>query len=340
LQSNSHNFQNLKLFGLDKLPMNKNMKKYHLRFLISLITVAVMINFQVLQAQPQAMLLPMSWHPSALTQRQIREVKECDLKNIVKKRYSEAAKSDDLLSIFTPKSACDWAVLALAYAERTDQDQLPEAAKIAFSRAVSGNLGFALAMPLFYRYFGSIALVKAPPQMQQEITAVEIEYRWSGQGEWMGLGVAEVKIEIDQANTRPNMTLTEVPRFSQSVPMGKVTSLADQDKQRIQTLASALTDLLPIKNKFQLTPCSDNYPNWAVKLTFADKTILRLTTDSNFLSIGGPWFTEIEDQNYIQFSPAFAKALGELCTSLGLPTGQPVAMACFRRQNVLDLAYD
>jgi hypothetical protein len=156
----------------------------------------------------------------------------------------------------------------------------------------------------------------------------------------MGLGVSQINVAIEQANTRPKMTFTKVPRFSKTVPAGTVTSLTDQDKQRIQTLASALTDLLPIKNKFELTPCSDNYPNWAVKLTFADKTILRLATDSNFLSTGGPWFTEIKDQNYIQFSPAFAKVLGELCTSLGLPTGQPVAMACFRRQNVLDLAYD
>jgi hypothetical protein len=44
--------------------------------------------------------------------------------------------------------------------------------------------------------------------------------------------------------------------------------------------------------------------------------------------MGGPWFTQIDHQTYIQFSPAFGLAVRELINSLGLPLGEPNAMSC------------
>lgn len=90
----------------------------------------------------------------------------------------------------------------------------------------------------------------------------------------------------------------------------------------------ALTNLLPIRSKFQLQPCYDTYPVWSVILTLADKRNIELTTDSNFIFMGGPWFTQIDHQTYIQFSPAFGLAVRELINSLGLPLGEPNAMSC------------
>jgi hypothetical protein len=44
--------------------------------------------------------------------------------------------------------------------------------------------------------------------------------------------------------------------------------------------------------------------------------------------MGGPWFTKIGQQNYVQLSSAFANALRELIIALGLPVGQTAGMSC------------
>lgn len=60
-----------------------------------------------------------------------------------------------------------------------------------------------------------------------------------------------------------------------------------------------------------------------------DGTKLDLTMNgSNFLSVGGPWQTEIGDQNYVQFSAALAKAIVDSANALGLPFGSPAGMYC------------
>jgi hypothetical protein len=111
------------------------------------------------------------------------------------------------------------------------------------------------------------------------------------------------------------------------------------DTQTLQALGPALTDLLPVASKFTLAPCYDNYPDWVVTLTFADGATLTLQTDnSNFLFFGGPWFTDVDEQSYVQFSAAFAEALSEVVSAVGLPLGEPGAMSCFG-DSVFDKAF-
>lgn len=269
--------------------------------------------------------LPVAWPVSPLTEQQIASVNECAIESLTNERYPDGTPTDDLRSVFAPQSDCDWAVLALAYAARLDGDEpLPEAAKDAFSQAVSRNFGFALATPLFYYYFGSTSLVETPPAAQQEITDISIKYNWVGLGD-----PVKYALTVRQANTAPVLTVT--PEISPSLH-------TDVDRQLLQALAPALTDLLPVGSGFTLSPCTDNYIDWDVTLTFADSTTIHLTTDSNFLYFGGPWFTAMDDQTYIQLSPAFPRALYELVSALGLPIGEPAGMTCFG-DSVFDKAF-
>ncbi len=282
-----------------------------------LITWAAIFGCQLLQFSLQEVTLPLEWAVTPLTKQQVSAVKECDLENLVKERYPDTIKTDELSSAYTPDSDCDWAILALAYAERADNNETPsESAKAAYSQAVSNNFGFALATPIFHRYFGSVSLVEAPPFATQEITDVQIKYEWSGLGDSVNYSA-----EIHQANSTPTIAVTPND-LSASIN-------TDIDKKLIQALAPALTDLLPVESSFTLTPCFDNYPNWVVHLTFKDHTTVELTTASNFLYFGGPWLTEIDAQNYVQVSIAFAKALSELVVNLELPIGQTAGMTCF-----------
>jgi len=265
--------------------------------------------------------LPLDWPVTPLTPEQVLAVMQCDLTNLPQQRYPESVTDQDLLGTYQPQTDCDWAILAVAYAERNGEDQpLSEAAQHAFAQAVGGNPGFALEIPLVYYYFGAVTMVPPPAFAQQEITDAKIDYSWQGLGDDVAY-----TLQIDQADTQPVVTSA----YSAALTI---------DKATVQALAPALSDLLPVGSKFQLQPCYDNYPTWSVTLTFADGTVAKLTTDSNFLYIGGPWFTEIDGQAYMQVSPAFAQAIGQLIESLGLPLGQPAGMACMPRP-VLDAAF-
>lgn len=282
-----------------------------LTMLVSLMPGAPAVLGQEPTPTGETKILPFDWPIVPLTEEEISAVRQCDLENLPKQRYPYSVSSEDLLQTYQPRTDCDWAIVALAYADRLGEDEpLSEPAQQAFARAIAHNIGYALATPMFYHYFGGLSVVKAPAFTQQDITDVKIEYSWVGLGAWV-----DYSVEIHQADTMPVVTSTLSDTFA-------------IDKTTVQALAPALTDLLPVSSKFRLQPCTDNYPGWSVNLTFADKTELEVMTDSNFMFIGGPWFTEIDRQVYVQFSSAFGKAVGKLIESLGLPLGEPGGMAC------------
>lgn len=269
---------------------------------------------------------PSRWPITPLTAAQIEEVSKCQFEELAAKRYPDNILSAKLPDVFSPVSACDWAVLAMAYAERSSEDDtVPEPAKAAFREAISRNYGFAVTTPLVYTYFGEFSLVEVPPFVKQEITAVKIDYTWlglAGSGEPDAFSYS-VRVRIEPAH-KPIVSVTVMPEsFDPNL------SLEGLDKGKVQALGPALTDLLPTESQFEYIVCTDNYPDWSVSLTFKDGTQLDLTTNrSNFLFIGGPWQTKIDDQNYFQFSSGFAKAIIDLFEALGLPFGSPAAMFC------------
>ena len=269
---------------------------------------------------------PAKWPIVPLTAAQIEEVSKCQLEERAGERYPDNILIAELPDAYSPVSACDWAVLATAYAERSwEEDTLPEPAKEAFLEAISRNYGFAVKTPLVYRYFGEVSLVEAPPFVKQEITTVEIDYTWIGLA---GPGEPDkfsYSVRIEQADTKPIVSATATP--DSSAPNLRLEGL---DRAKVQALGPALTDLLPIESQFEFIVCTDDYPDWSITLTFKDGAQLDLTTGgSNFLNLGGPWQMKIDNQNYVQFSFGFVDAIGDLTDALNLPYGSPAGMVCW-----------
>ena len=266
-----------------------------------------------------------NWSIAPLTAAQIEEVSKCHVEELAAERYPDNILIAGLPDAFNPVSACDWAVLAMAYAERSwEADTAPEPAKEAFREATSRNYGFAVTTPLIYRYFGEVSLGEAPPFVKQEITTVEIDYTWVGLAGAGDPDSFSYSVRIKQAHIKPIVSVTVMPEsFDPNL------SLEGLDKGKVQALGPALTDLLPIESQFEFVVCTDNYPDWSISLTFKDGTQLDLTTSrSNFLFVGGPWQMKIDDQNYFQFSSGFAKTIIDLFEALGLPFGSPAGMYC------------
>ena len=271
--------------------------------------------------------LPAKWPLKTLNKQQISDVKSCDLENLAQDRYPESIKTNELETAYTPKTDCDWAVLALAYSKRLGENEpMSEAGKTAFSKAITNNYGFAFTTPLFYNYFGAIQIVDPPSFSQQVITDLRIQYNWTGLG-----NEVNYVVEIHNANTSPTINIT---------PASVSTSAnLEVNSEKIQALSTSLGNLLPVNSDFSLVPCYDNYPRWTVGLTFQDKKTLVLETYSNFIPIGGPWKTRIGEQNYVQFSMDFIKSLDEIISDSELPYGQPMAWSCFGNDDVFELAF-
>ena len=97
---------------------------------------------------------PLDMPMPPFSREQIEAVRKSDLENVAAERYPKRIKLDDLATEYSPRSSCDWAVLAVAYAERfedEDYEDIPEPASQAFMHAVSLNPAFAFADLIFYR---------------------------------------------------------------------------------------------------------------------------------------------------------------------------------------------
>lgn len=267
------------------------------------------------------------------TDAQLSEAKACDLQNLPGSRFPASLSLDKLDGAFTEKTACDWAVLAIAYKQHVgDNDSPPNEGKLAYSRALSQNPAYGVALSMLASYWGEVDVV-SPPFPERAITAVEIDYVWGGMG-----SPVSYHVTITHANTQPVVTGTvqtsDEGGFASPEPNPAQTAtpfaLANTvDPALVQALHPGLKDLLPIKQQYSDTPCWDNYPDWTVNVTLEGSTIVKLTTNqSNVLNAGGPWQAEIKGRNYLQVSGAFVIALFDLTNALNLPVGEPAAMGC------------
>lgn len=262
-------------------------------------------------------VIPISWPVPPPDRAQFESVYACDITALIDERYPPKLDIDDLAGAYDPACACDWAVLSAAYADRMScgGDFTPDEARMAFVQAIARNPAFVFVAPLCDGYFDSGVYVEPPPLSRQDIAAVRISYQWSG----LGTDVLYL-VQIDQGNTDPVVTIT---------PEG-LASGANIDRTLVQALGeAALGDLFPVTPRFQLEPCTDNYPMWTVSLTFVNGEKLHLSSGgSNYLGVGGPWEVAIGEENYVQFSSAFASAVVAVTDALGLPLGEPEAMFC------------
>jgi hypothetical protein len=101
------------------------------------------------------------------------------------------------------------------------------------------------------------------------------------------------------------------------------------DPSVVQAFGPALVDFLPVRAPVTADVCTDNYSDWQVDLTFLDGSQLQLKThQSNLYTLGAPWQTSIDGQEYVQFSPDLVRAIYGLFSAMELPLGEPYAMYC------------
>ncbi len=267
--------------------------------------------------------LPMAWPVTKPSDDQVKEAKSCSIETLANSRYPKSLLYWQLESIYAPQSACDWAVLAVAYFTHINAESLvPEEGKRAFAQAVFLNPAFAFQTPLFYQYFGSLNLVESPPFVNQTITALTVDYQWSGMGEPSPI---TYHIEITQANLPKGIKIV-----AQTEPQGITSQIPNSiNPDLIQEISSSFRDFLPTRAPIKLEYCTDNSPEWKADLTFLDGTKLSLRTyGSNLFTAGGPWQIQIKGQYYFQFSSALRRTFVDLFNELKLPLGQPTAMFC------------
>ena len=246
---------------------------------------------------------------------QIEEVRDCDVEELMAERYPDSVSTEDLPERFPALTACDWAVLAAAYASRAeDNEALLAEGQIALANALSHNAAYAFIDPLIFGYIDAPDIIAAPTSTQVPLAGITINYRWEGLGD-------PVRYSISVADAQ------KAPRVTGSVN-GEPYS-ADLSKQTAQALGQSLAGLLPVAKMSEILVCFDNYPDWTVILTYQNGTNVELRTNgSNLYSGGGPWWVSIDGQLYIQLSATILKSLVGIVDELNLPVGVPHATTC------------
>lgn len=271
---------------------------------------------------PGSYAFPLTFPPQPFSEQQIAEVRACDIPTLNQTRYPQAMAITQLKSAYQPVTPCDWAALALAYADRVKEDPayddfntpLPDAAREAYSTAISSNPAFILADPLLY-YFGRFNLVNPPAFAALPVTTLQIKYHWAGYGD-----TVSYTLLIEDADTAPAVGTDPE-------------SLVDEinltiDPQLIQHIGAAARNLIPIPAKFSYQPCWDNFPAWEVLVKYQDGNQMLVTSSSNYAAWGGPWQVNINGRQYIQASFDLWEAVYNLTIALKLPYGEPAAYGC------------
>jgi hypothetical protein len=270
---------------------------------------------------------PLEQKIKPFTREQVEEVKQCNMKDLSKIRYRSFKR--DLINLFEPKTACDWAVLAYTSAPRDDA-AISDQTRDAFGQALLMNPAFVFSEDLYYVFSCDTSpIVEQPSAPEEAITHVTIAYQWSGIGDPVAY-----TIDIYGADEYPYVALSHYEPIS--VASGFNTTL---DKEIVQALAKAINNPIPIQTQFTLQPCYDNIPDWVVTLTFKDESQLIIrTNESNVVFRGGPWQTTIDGQDYLLYSLGFNIALDKVIKAIGVPYGSPQAMYC-SPLDVISLAY-
>lgn len=299
------------------------MKKVFIRGIFALLLSAV----GMAHAQDEDEYL-FEWEIPLPTAEQVMEARECAIEDLAEELYGGI---DDLTDISEPESACEWAALAAAHRNLIPEGEEPgDDAREVFRQVVAQNPAFLLREEMMFVYIGMGNLVEAHPLTLQPLQSVTIHHTYSGIG-----STVEYDVEISEADSESPVVTVEVsPDTSTMQPEDdeadtEVVFPETIDPEIVQALGASLTDLIPIEAQFTGTFCWDNYPDWNVTLTYEDGTEVELSTnDGNFFFFGGPWQAEIDDANYVQFSPALVEAMIDLVKALELPQGTTAAMGC------------
>ncbi len=257
-------------------------------------------------------------------QKQLEEARQCDIEKLITARYPESTTTSNLNAAYSPTTACDWAVLAAAYAARaeTDETALSEG-QPTWVKAVSQNTAYALSDQLFFGYASAPAGVTAPDLTSQSLTEIKIRYQWSGYGDSV-----QYEISMTKADAQP-----EISGTVNGLPYSGTTTI---ESESLQNLGKSLMGLIPVAKTSSMIACYDNYPDWNVTLTYLNGQKVELKNyGSNIYYFGGPWWVSIDNQQYIQTSTTSLRALAQIVSRLNLPVGEPAGMACHPLEDTL-----
>jgi hypothetical protein len=301
-----------------------------------------------LTATPDADVAPLKFPVPAPTKKQIDEARKCDLRAMADKLYPSVSVNDPLAK-FKANTACEWAALAVAYVRtRDNSDPMPVHGEEALLKALEMNPALAFSIDVIYGYYNGFSLVELPSIAKQPVTKAEITLNWGG---GLEVYIDEIKytIRITNANTdKPVVSGTLKTNRNKAYLHDDTPKVANDgaikgtlSKELIQALGSSLTDLMPVTNYVSWVPCTDNYPDWTMHLTFADGKVLDLVTKgSNLYFTGAPWQTTINKQKYVQFSAATLRAVSDIADALNLPSGSTQGMYCGGLDNPFKDAYN
>lgn len=282
-------------------------------------------------------VFPVSWPLARFTDEQIADAIECEgtAYSQATELYPEDLPIDELQGALPLETACDWATLAVVYALRGQNDIGAEA----YLTAIYLNPAYSMVNDLLFEYFGSETLVESPPFVEQQLSSATIEYDYSGIGY-----TGSYSITITNFETTPYVTGSGTEESSFSDEDGPATNnyTVDQaiDKEVVEPLGRAFTNLIPVDTEVELLACYDNYPDWVLELVYIDgTTITAKTHGSNAIGVGGPWQVLIDGQHYVQMSYDLVDVIIDIHDTLELPWGQTAAMNCPPPSSILQLGF-
>ncbi len=238
-------------------------------------------------------------------------------------------------------TGCELARQVVALAASRSQDTDPTDDEVAlFKKMMSLNPALALDLSIISSYY-TLPLVEPPDFTNQSITDSNIRYTFGGLG-----GSADYTIH----------TITRMMSQPFLVPLMQAVIIRWQQvsRQRLHAIYRVQRSM-PASYRHSAQPCviccrlasslaallaGITIPTGKLIWTSPITVVHMVTNSSNVVGIGGPWQTEIDGQNYMQYSGAFSQAIGDLFDALKLDFGQTAAMGCGGLNNPLEDAFE
>ncbi|GAB5492853.1 MAG: hypothetical protein Phog2KO_30680 [Phototrophicaceae bacterium] len=253
--------------------------------------------------------------PPMFTNEQYEAVLECDFTDISTE-----------LEFDTDADSCTLAQFAVMTSQTTNRDgDLPDEAYNAYHLAVEDNPAIAYQIDVYYAFANGARNLVSTPNFEQDLTSVIIDYSFVG-----GQTNYTLVMLPDEDNENVFTVTGNVyhETFSQEEPEEyEVDTSINIDL--MTALPASLVNLMPINNQYTDQPCWHIISDWNITLTFEDESnIVMQTNQSNLFSIGGPYQTTINGQDYLQIDNAFIISVIDILIDLELPTGEVMSYGC------------
>jgi hypothetical protein len=307
-----------------------------MRITIASIGVVVLVLFNVIGSAQDNENIPSDLLPFPLEladTEQLEEARQCLVDN---------ASLPGNLNTFRPQTACEWAILALAYSQDADsREELPSLARDAYSSAILRNSAIAFSLPIYTDFLSRLTpIIDTPLSPEVELQGMTLSYYYAGEGEQVDYQVTLENI-TSRVAVSGRSTVVSVPHEGGS-PEESVQLLNERviDARIFETFNDALYNFVPIEKQFAGNICRNFTVEWELVLQYTDGTELQISTyGSQVIPSGGPWQMIIDDQAYIQVDLSLFWAVRAITAALQLPEGYPMSFDCDEDFDLFGLAF-